>query len=377
MKKIKFSPLTDNSRETNLELYRIVMMLLIVMHHYVVNSDLISSGGPIYSDLSAKRSVLLLVLGAWGKSAINGFILITGYFMCKKNVGAKKFAMLFCETMFYRLVINLIFFLIGKTALTADNLLNALLPVRYVSDSISQMYLLFFLSIPFLNIFIKSLSEKMHLRLLLLLSFVYVFFGSFSKLGIKFNYFSWFIVIYLIGAYIGRYQKKIFNNRRLWFYLMLFSLAVSLATVINGVNAGSNAYKYVSEVNKLLSFTNGITTFLFFKSLPLPHSKIINTVAASTYGVLLIHTCGDTMRNWLWKDLLKVTKVYYLPWPLLILHIAGSVLGIYVICTVIDILRKRFLEKPLFGLWDKKFPSFKQKYEAFEQKLCRRLNISN
>ncbi|MCH5197512.1 MAG: acyltransferase [Oscillospiraceae bacterium] len=377
MTKDKISPLTGSSRKTNLELYRIIMMLFIVMYHYVANSGLISSDGPIYSDISAKRSVLLLILGAWGKGAINGFVLITGYFMCKKNIGAKKFAMLFCETMFYRITINLIFFLTGKTAFTADNLLTALLPVRYISDSLSQIYLVFFLSIPFLNILINNLSEKMHLRLLMLSGFVYIFFGSFSKLGVRFNYFSWFIVIYLIGAYIGCYQKKIFNNRKLWGYLMLFSLGLSLATVINGINGKTNAYKYLSEVNKLLPVTNGITTFLFFKNVNLKHSSFINSVAASSYGVLLIHTCGDTMRKWLWKDLLNVTKSFYLPWPLLLIHIFASVFGIYIICTVIDMLRKRFLEKPLFSIWDKKFPEFKKKYLGFEQRLCRRFNISD
>ena len=37
-------------RNSNLELYRIIVMLLIVAHHYVVNSGLTSIGGSISSD---------------------------------------------------------------------------------------------------------------------------------------------------------------------------------------------------------------------------------------------------------------------------------------------------------------------------------------
>lgn len=371
MKNKKISPLIDNNRSSNLELYKILMMLLIVAHHYVVNSGLTSDGGPIYGDLTAKRSILLLLIGAWGKSAINGFVMITGFFMYKKAITAKKFTVLLTETMFYRIVITSVFFITGYLAFSKDALLTMVLPVRYITDSFPQVYLVFFLTIPFLNVLIKDLSKKMHLRLLLLLGFVYVFCSTMSAFSVRFNYYSWFIVVYLTGAFLARCSKKITENRKLWFYLMLASLGVSAATVINGVNKGADVYKYVIDANKLLPFTNSITSFMFFKSIKLPKNRIINTVASSTYGVFLIHTCGDSMRKWLWRDVLRVTQSYYLPWPYLILHIAGSILGVYAVCTVIDLLRRRFLEKPLFCLWDKYFPRVKESFNRSEQRLGR------
>lgn len=38
------------TRDSNLELYRIIVMLLIVAHHYVVNSGLTAADGPVYAD---------------------------------------------------------------------------------------------------------------------------------------------------------------------------------------------------------------------------------------------------------------------------------------------------------------------------------------
>lgn len=67
-------------RNSNLELYRIIVMLLIVAHHYVVNSGLITVMEE--TPLSA-RSIFFYLFGAWGKIGINCFVLITGYFMCK------------------------------------------------------------------------------------------------------------------------------------------------------------------------------------------------------------------------------------------------------------------------------------------------------
>lgn len=69
-------------------------MLLIVAHHYVVNSGLTAADGPIYNAPTSAHSIFLLLFGAWGKIGINCFVMITGYFMCRSKITAKKFAKL-------------------------------------------------------------------------------------------------------------------------------------------------------------------------------------------------------------------------------------------------------------------------------------------
>lgn len=78
-------------RNSNIELYRILSMLLIVAHHYVVNSGLTSANGPIFANIWSLPSQFLLLFGTFGKIGINCFVLITGYFMCKSQITAKKF----------------------------------------------------------------------------------------------------------------------------------------------------------------------------------------------------------------------------------------------------------------------------------------------
>lgn len=73
-------------RDSNIELYRIVTMILIVAHHYVVNSGLTSLNGPLSACPTSFHSLLLLIIGAFGKTGINCFVFITGYFMCKSNI---------------------------------------------------------------------------------------------------------------------------------------------------------------------------------------------------------------------------------------------------------------------------------------------------
>ena len=98
-------------RNSNLELYRIIVMLLIVMHHYVVNSGLFEIMQS--SDLTF-NSISLYLLGMWGKTGINCFVLITGYFMCKSEISIKKFLKLVLEVIFYKVIIYIIFVFCGK-----------------------------------------------------------------------------------------------------------------------------------------------------------------------------------------------------------------------------------------------------------------------
>lgn len=91
-------------RASNLELFRIITMLLIIAHHYVVNSGLMEviRGVGDNSGITAK-SIFYLLFGAWGKTGINCFVLITGYFMCKSQITKKKFIKLLIQIYFIKL----------------------------------------------------------------------------------------------------------------------------------------------------------------------------------------------------------------------------------------------------------------------------------
>lgn len=70
-------------RSSNLELYRIIVMLAIVAHHYVVNSGLFTV---LANEPLQARSWFFYFFGMWGKTGINCFVLITGFFMCRSEI---------------------------------------------------------------------------------------------------------------------------------------------------------------------------------------------------------------------------------------------------------------------------------------------------
>lgn len=364
-------------RNTNLELYRIVVMLLIIAHHYVVNSGLTNADGPIYADPLSWSSIFLLLFGAWGKIGINCFVLISGYFMCKSHITVKKFLKLLCEVMFYRLVINTILWVTGYAPFTLKEFLKLLLPITNIGTDFTSAYLLFFLCIPFLNILVDNINERQHIKLLLVCSFMYILLGTAH--AVTMNYVSWFIVLYFIASYIRLYPKKLFTNKRFWGYASGIFLLLSAASVVActwlGTKLGRNVpYAFVTDSNTVLAVLTGISTFMFMNNVEMKYSRWINTVAATTFGVFLIHTNNAAMRQWLWQDVLHNVEMYSSNW--MPIHAIVSVLGVFAVCAVIDYLRIRCLEVPFFREWDKCWGKVSQLYQKYEERVCRKMDIS-
>lgn len=345
-------------RESNLELYRIVLMILIIAHHYVVNSGLLQAA---MSDGANMKSVGLLALGAWGKIGINCFLLITGYYMCTSKITLKKFLKLFLEIEFYNVVIYIIFLAAGYERLSVGSVLITVFPFIEVSKNFTGCYMLFYLLIPFLNILIGQLDKKKFLVLLLVLLGIYTVIGSIPKTNVMFNYVTWFSIVYLVGAFIRKYVslEKIKQRKLVMANLILVVLCVASVPVcwkLLGV-----PYFFVNDSNKILALAMSVGLFLSFKKLKIKNSKFINQVAATTFGVLLIHANSNAMRSWLWGGVFKNTEWYDTPW--LFVHMIITIVVVYVACALIDVVRIKIFERTV-DVWidriDRKMESRKR-----------------
>lgn len=90
---------------------------------------------------------------------------------------------------------------------------------------------------------------------------------------------------------------------------------------------------------------------MFFKDLKMKQNHFVNVLGASTFGVLLIHANSNTMREWLWRDLLNNVGMYNS--DLLIVHAIVSVLAIFSVCVLVDYIRIHSIERWLFLFVDK------------------------
>lgn len=323
-------------------------MLCIVAHHYVVHRGCSSS-----VNIDSLHSAFLGILGMWGKTGINCFLMITGYFMCKSEITIKKFFKLCQQILTYRILLFVVFLFWGLDNVSIKRLIEVFSPIS--NYDFASRFLVFWLTIPFWNILIKNMTRLQHLSLIALMLLFYTILGSVPDYDVSFNYVTWFGVIYLIASYIRVYAHNIFNNKRLWMVVSLFAILIGIANVIVSYIC-PNIFGYVLGGDfsyKILPVVIAFSTFLWFKNINIGYSKTINIIGGTTFGVFLIHDNSTAMRQWLWQSTINLNSHSQLPLFQYILFSIVSVLAVFIACSAIELLRQLLIERPLLKWYDK------------------------
>ncbi len=342
-------------RDSNLELLRILSMLAIIAHHYVVNSTVSSQFN--YENTSTQQ-YFLKIWGLWGKTAINSFILISGYFLCRMKLTLQRYLKLVVEVMFYGILIMLIFALTGYEPLTVKNIvLKISEPLRGINAGFTASFLCFYAFVPFYNKLIDHCSRRELLWLVSGLLLIMSGCACFLKAHQVMSEPLWYMTMYFVAAYIRIYPNKYTESLKLSGIILITGIVIAIAINISSIYL-SNAtgdmryfhwrHYFLFNSNMPLAFIIGLSSFLTFKNLPKFYNRTINFLAAGTFAVLLIHASSDTMRRWLWQDVCNVPDMLYAPMWTLILQALAVPLLIYLACSSVDYFRRRFIEGPLF-----------------------------
>ena len=345
------------TRNSNIELLRIVIMLMIIGSHYVMNGGVSKTFDPHNMSINT----LFYEAVSWeGKMGINCFLLITGYFMCKQEFRWLKFIKLTAQIEFYDWFIYFFLIIVGMDNLSTISLI-AHIPVVNGLKTFTWGYMMLYLLVPFLNIFIKALSKKQFQSILILLILIYSIFPTLFYSNM-FEYIGWYSTMYLVGAYIRNYPSEWFYNKKIVGGGILISLSTSILTVwtITWLSAYIDIMKnfqyLVVDSNKPLALICSVFLFLFFlHHVKMPNSRRLNQIALATFGVLLIHMHSDAMASLLWGKILRnydfaITE-YAIP------HFFCSVFIVYFSCVTIDLVRIYLLERPLFSFFKSRINS--------------------
>ena len=343
-------------------------MLLIVAHHYVVNSGLIQA---IAEAPLTASSAVMTIFGAWGKIGINCFVLITGYFMCKSSFSSRKLVKLYLQILFYTLVIYGIFCITGHETFSPLQTLYKIFPIKNLTNGFSSCFLVFYLFIPFLNLFLKHLNKRHHTYLVILLITLYSIVPNIPFITFSFNYVEWFIALYFIASWLRFYGNELKISHRKWGYFALISIILSCLSILSllylkhsGKVGAFIPYHFVMDSNQILALVTGITSFMWFKDLKMRYYPLINTIGATTFGILLIHANSDAMRQWLWNDTIDVVGNFQSEILPTLGYALISVFIIFFICSFIDWLRTILVEPHILKFADRviNFLRFRGKY---------------
>ena len=327
-------------RNSSIELFRIISMFLIVMHHYVVNSGISS----LYETGSANiNQYVVQLLGAWGKTGINCFTLITGYFLIGKECPPKRAFKLWGEYFFWTIFCFGFLALYDKSIISISDLIKGFF-MPFLGSGYLAVVLYMFLLVPALNKLISNLTQKEYIGLLTVLLLYYTIIPSFT-LNQHFDFLVWLCVIYLIGGYLKLYPLKILTKNKIVLPLLIISfigLCSTIVVISKCVNASAVGW-FVSDANKIGALVVSILSFSFFLNLKPTKSKIINTIAGTCWGVLCIHANSNPMREFLWKRLFNNTNWYNTEYA--VLHCVAVCVFVFVVCSTMALIFKFFIKQ--------------------------------
>ena len=329
-------------------------MLAIVAHHYVVNSTVWQLFDAVHP---TANSIFLQLWGMWGKTAINVFVLISGYFMCQSKLTAKRYLKILLQIIFYSWVMWFVLAAFGYEYLSWGGAAKRLCCygiLTHQDNGFVPAFMWMYLLIPALNVYLRGVSKRNLYGTLGVLVAMFSLCGTILNANVYHHVF-WYATLYLVGAAIRMHPFRWMNSRKICIWLLVASIVTAWCSVVGldfmaqwlGHQRG-HPYHFVSDSHKVLALSTALFMFCVFKNLDVPQSRFVNAVASTTFGVLLIHAATDGMRKWLWLDFVNVPGAYSLSLPALVGYSIVVMIGVFAVCSILDYLRIRFVERPVF-----------------------------
>ena len=337
--------ITKKPRQANIELLRIVATIMIILLHLLVHGGVVDAVAPF-----STKYYILWTLCSFCYIPVNLYALIFAYHQCESTFKTKRMLLLLLEVWFYSVTIFLVLYLTSSINLTFENMCYVFLPTLNRSYWYITVYFGTYILSPFLNWVINRINQKQHLLLLTVLVILFSVWPSFAFLSSTLNFgggfgIVWFIVLYFLGAYIRKYYQSNGEFFKLLAVYLLFAIALPVSKFLiahfsntTGITAIPDDIFY--NYNSILVLGASAYLFLLFLNIKVKRKSMVNTInciASATLGIYLIHD-NTFVRNLLW-DALKINEMidqsdfYFIMF--------GTVLVIFFICFIIDIIRQR------------------------------------
>lgn len=142
------------------------------------------------------------------KFGVNCFIIITGYFLIDSKFNRKKLLKLIGEVLFYSWTILIGVLILTNQKIDFKSILRCVFPVTYSHYWFVTNYVILYLLSNYINKFLLNLTQREYRTLMIILLVIWCIIPSvlFGKIG--FSNLDWFILLYMIGAYIKNIHLK-------------------------------------------------------------------------------------------------------------------------------------------------------------------------
>lgn len=279
---------TKMTRDSNIELLRIVSMLMILTLHSRFEYIQASYDGVINANHFCK-----FLFEALSIVGVNLFVLISGYFGIQ--IKLKGIINLLWQIIYIAAICVIIRYSISQyQGIPFTFNLKWLFPVTNIVWFV-PCYIMLMLFCPVLNAFIEKTSTR-HLIIYTTALYIISFYWTniwINKIGGFGGYsWGWFIILYVTGGIIKRINEKHrlpLKRKSIFGYLTATGILVFIAFVQSIVPISRGRDLMWDYCNPIIYFSS-ISLFIFFITPPnIGTSKVINWLAKSAFAVLLLH----------------------------------------------------------------------------------------
>lgn len=327
-------------RNYGIDLLKIVSMFMVVVLHILRHGGILENV-PILSI----NDTVAWVIETLCLCSVNLFALTTGYLCIDKKFKFKNVINLWIWVLFY----NVLFTLLIR-GFDPIPLATSFFPVSNYAYWYFSAYFGFILFVPFINKFLNSIDQHEHRNLVFIILFIFCGIGMMTNIlgndGLKVSRgFSsiWLMCLYIVGAYIKLYNFKL-KNRSKTLYIMIYICSSMIALLSRTVILKFPLLTEFFDSNILLEYNsitiviNAVSLFLLFLKINVSDSfkKIISFLSGISFSVYLVHfhrAFSNVMINNLY------THFIYMPAYQMVFMVLFTALIIYVVCTLIDIVR--------------------------------------
>ena len=177
--------------------------------------------------------------------------------------------------------------------------------------------------------------------------------------------FYYFILGYFSASYIKKYDPPVLNHTGLNLIVSIVILVflafwkvllILLSEKIPLFKSDFARFLYLGgNIDKAPVFMAALLCFCAFKNINIPHNRVINLIASTTFGIYLLHVNGH-LKYFIWHRIFKYDE--YVNSSRFIFHMLLTSVIVFLAFSTIDLLRKLFLEKFARKFFAKKANSF-------------------
>ena len=335
--------MTQNQRQSNIELLRCFAMLCIIVYHLCLFALVgVSTGTKLYQALQIPLHI-----------GVPLFVLISGYFGIRFSL---KGLMRLCSKGYFYFVPFAVIPMILTHSGGVKDVLKSVFIFGFDAQWYLNTYLYLFLFSPIINRYLENITKSQRLYLLAILTFMSVYIGNVTEGDVclvEGKNLTNFLLLYTLGNSLRHYQEHIngCSQFKLVITYLLFNAFLVIGFMYIPIIAGK-IWKYSYAYDSPIIMVNSVWIFAIFSKLDVK-SRFVNWMGSGVFACYLLQCPAILWKNCFERPIQYIYGFANEPW---------QILPIMVLYAAVAMLIMGSIDKVLNPIWNR-LVAFAAKYD--------------